>query len=406
MKFSYQNYVCFFLIALAFIYIFSVAPEPALGDSLSFTIQAYKGFAFGSNATNHFLYSNILALLHVIFYSINVHFLFTGFSIFCSILFLFYLNGFLIQNRITEKSAFICITILGLSFTFWRQSIITEVYTFYLLFVILFLNRFWHFINEKKISDFYKSSLLFGILFLIHIQSILFIPLYLYLLIKNFKILKKHLFFGLLIVLSVFSILLIPVIIGRNSVIDIFTDGAYRESLFNFDIVILFKSLLKNLGFLFYNFIFFLVVLFFGFKKLLFWDYILIGILPFLAFVLKHNVSDIYVFHLVPYLFLLIILGHGLDKLNFKYIWMVLLLPVFYFASFTILSKTHFGKEMESEKNFKGGARYIFFPPLRGNPDLKYFKKIYFSDSLYKKPELKAMFPFVLEWENIEKQYK
>ena len=383
-----------------------MASDPALGDSLSFTLQAYKGFTFDSNATNHFLYSNILASLHYMLPFINVHFLFTGFSIFSAILFLFLLNRYLLLNKISEKSAFLCTAIMGFSFTFWRQSIITEVYTFYMLFVILFLISLWKFIIENKTSHFYKCSILFGILFLIHIQTILFIPLYFYVSIKNFKNLKANIIYGLLIIFSIFSILLIPVLLGHHDLLAIFTDDSYQSSLFDFKIHVLLKSFVKNLAFLIYNFSFFLIFAFFGFKKLPFWNYILIGILPFLAFVLKHEVSDIYVFHLVPYIFLLIIVGHGLDQVEFKYYLSVLLVPIFYFSSFKILEKLDIGKKIEAEKHYKGGVRYIFFPPLSGNPDLKYFKKNYFKDSLYNKPELKTMFPDILEWENIESQFK
>lgn len=402
-SFKYNTPIFLFLILLSIIYSFSLASEPALGDSLAFTNQAYKGFTFDSNATNHFLYSNVLALLHYILPFINVHFLFTFFSVFCGILFLYLLNTFLLLNKISEKSAFLCIAIMGFSFTFWRQSIITEVYTFYLLFVILFLISLWKFIIENKILDFYKFSILFGIILLIHIQSILFIPLYFYVLIKNFKSLKINSIYGLLIVLLISSILLIPVLLGHHDLLAIFTDDSYQNSLFDFNIQVLLKSVLKNLGFLIYNFLFFLFFLIYGFKKLSFWDYILIGILPFLAFVLKHEISDIYVFHLVPYIFLMIILGRGLDQIKFKYYWTVLLIPVFYFFSFKILKKLEVGKKIETEKYYKGGVRYMFFPPLNGNPDLKYFKEIYFKDSLYNKPELKSMYPDVIEWEKIYK---
>jgi hypothetical protein len=402
---NYKKFLWLLLVILGLVYTISMSAEPALGDSLSFTIQAYKGFVIDSNATNHFLYSNILALLHFIFPFLNPHFLFTGFSIFCSILFLFYLNKFLLLNKISDKSAFICVSILGFSFTFWRQSIITEVYTFYLLFVINFLISVWKYIQDHKTLDFYKISILFGVLFLIHIQSILFIPLYFYILFKNFKTLRANLIYGILIVLLIFSILLIPVFFGHHDFLAIFTDDAYQSSLYDFKIQVLLKSFVKNLGFLFYNFLFFLFFLYYGFKKLLFWDYILIGILPFLAFILKHEVSDVYVFQLVPYIFILIILGSGLDRIKFRYFWAVLIIPTFYFFTYKLLENSDFGKKISTERNFKGGLRFMFFPALKGNPDLNYYKKIYFKDSLYKRPELKAMYPDVIEWENIKKQY-
>ena len=308
---KHQTNVLFWLLLLAIVYVFSIAKDPTLGDSLPFTIQAYHGFTFESNATNHFLYTNFLALVYKILPFINPHFLFVGVSIFSGILSLFYLHKLLGLLDVSPKSSLMCVLIFGLSFTFWRQSIITEVYTFYLVFVILFLLNLFKFLKEKNIKHFYYLSFFFGVLFLIHIQTILFILLYIYFLFKNFGYLKKHIVYGGLITILLFSVLLIPVVLGYNSFISIFTDNAYQDSIFNFNIVTILKSSVKNLGFLIYNFIFFIVFIFWGLKNKNGIDYILIGIIPFLAFCIKHNISDIYVFHLVPYVFLLILLGRG-----------------------------------------------------------------------------------------------
>jgi hypothetical protein len=131
----------------------------------------------------------------------------------------------------------------------------------------------------------------------------------------------------------------------------------------------------------------------------------LIAIAPFLFFCIKHDVTDSYVFHLVPYVFILILIGRGLDAFPKISLLLPLLLPLFYFASFKIVENTAYGKTIEKEKNFKGGVRYMFFPALNKNPDLKKFLEKYNSDSLYKKPELKVMYPFVKRWEDIKKTY-
>ncbi|MGO4709108.1 DUF2723 domain-containing protein [Chryseobacterium sp. 2TAF14] len=401
---KYLNYVFICLILLAIIYFFSIGKDPALGDSLVFTVQAYKGFEFESNATNHFLYSNFLALSHKILPFLNVHFLFVGISVFSGILSLFYLQKLLPLFEVTQKSTLICLLIFGFSFTFWRLSIITEVYTFYLLFVILFLINIFKFLKEKKPKYFYYLSFLFGLLFLIHVQTILFIPLYCYLIIRHYKILKIHAVYGIVITVFVFSILLIPVALGRNSLISIFTDGAYQDSIFNFDMKIIFKSLIKNIGFLIYNFLFFLVFMFLGLKNRNKIDYIIIAIAPFVFFCIKHNVSDVYVFHIIPYIFLLALIGRGMDSFpKTIYFFLPLLFPIIYFMTYKITKSTKTGENFEKEKGFKGGTKYMMFPPMSENPDLSFFIKKYKEDSLDKEPELKYMYPFALEWEKIKK---
>uniref|UniRef100_UPI00352434CA hypothetical protein n=1 Tax=Chryseobacterium gossypii TaxID=3231602 RepID=UPI00352434CA len=144
-KNNYNIYLAILLSFMGILYFCSIAKDPSLGDSLAFTVQGYRGFEFSSNATNHILFSNFLSLLHKIFPFINVHFLFVGVSILSGILTLFYLNKLLNLLGISPKSSFICVMVLGFSFTFWRQAIITEVYTFYMLFSILFLLNLFKF---------------------------------------------------------------------------------------------------------------------------------------------------------------------------------------------------------------------------------------------------------------------
>lgn len=399
-----DNIYIFPLLFIGIMYICSIAKDPSLGDSLVFTIQGYKGFEFSSNATNHILFSNFLSLLHKIFPFVEVHFLFVGVCILSGILSLFYLSRLLNLLDISPRSSLICIMILGLSFTFWRQAIITEVYTFYLLFSILYLINLFKFIQRKEIKYFYYLSFLLGILFLIHIQTILFLPLYLYFIFRNFTILKMHIIYGVIITFLLFSVLLIPVFMGRNTFISIFTDNSYEDSIFNYDPSIILKSIIRNLVFLIYNFLFFTVFLFFGLKNKAHLDYIAIGIIPFLVFCIKHNVSDGYVFQLIPYVFLLILMGRGLDYFPKIYIILPLFFPVIYFTSYKIVEKTSLGKTFDKEKYYKGGTRYILFPPLNGNPDWDYFINKYKGDTLYNDPNLKYLDSSIREWDEIRKK--
>lgn len=402
---KYSAYLFFCLFFIGIIYIFSVAKDPLLGDSIIFTLQAYDGFNFNSNATNHILYSNFLALFHKILPFINIHFLCVGVSLLSGIISLFYLNKLLQLLNISHKSSLMCILIFGLSFTFWRVSVITEVYTFYILFVILFLINLFKFLKDKHIIYFYYLSIFLGILFLIHIQTILFGPLYLYFIIKNFKVLKQHIIYGGLITFLISSLLLIPVVMGYHPFINLFVMVSDEDSFFNIVPAVVAKSIIRNFAFFTYNFLFFIIFIYWGLKNKTNLDYILIAIAPFLIFCIKHDVTDSYVFHLVPYLFILILIGRGLDSFPKISLALPILLPLFYFACFKIVANTQYGQTIEKEKNFKGGVRYMFFPALNNNPDLKVFLKKYQTDSLCKKPELKVMQPFVVRWEEIKSKH-
>lgn len=395
------------LFCFLIIYSFSIGPDPILGDSLAFTVVATKGFDLATNATNHFLYINLLAILHKILPFINPHFLFVSFDIFCSLLTLYSLRKLLLLLGNKDATTILVICIFGFSFTFWRSTIMTEVYSFYLLFVTLFLKQAFQYRIEKKPYDFYWTTLLFGILFLIHIQTILLVPLYLYFLIENCKSDKMKLLAGFLIPTFLFSVLLIPVIQGKHSFIAIFTDNAWGNSFFHFE----FKSFLKSLGrnsfFLIYNFLFFLYFILKGFSRSNYKIYISLAVIPYLFFILKHDVSDSYVFQLVPYLFLLIVIAQGIDQVEFrKGLVMVILIPVIYLVAVPVVDFTGFGKKINRETGFKGGVHYFFFPALRGNPGIDSFINAYDNNQLENKPTFDLQYKYAKEWVEIKKNYQ
>jgi hypothetical protein len=387
------------ILIFAFIYIFSVGPDPVLGDSLAFTIVASNGFDLATNATNHFLYINFLALSHKILPFINPHHLFVGISITCSLLTLIFLRRFLALFEIKKVNIDILVLLFGFSFTFWRISIITEVYSFYILFVTLFLYHIFSFIKTRKITYFYYSAILFGTMFLIHIQTILLIPFYLYFLYENFRNERINILKGIFIPAIIFSILLIPVVQDKHSFIAIFTDNAWGNSFFELKFETFIKSLGRNLIFLIYNFSLFLFFIVAGIKKAGYKKYFLIALLPYVVFILKHDVSDSYVFHLVPYLFLLVLIGKGLEKLQLipKYV-LVFSLPLIYFMTYKMVKYTGFSHDITTKTGFKGGVRYFFFPPLNGNPTIDVFIKSYEENKFKDFPQN--------EKNNFERQYQ
>lgn len=388
------------------IYIGSVGSDPILGDSLVFTVIASQGFDLETNATNHFLYINLLALSHKILPFVNPHYLFVSISIFCSIVTLYFLRRLLILFAVKENILNFLVIIFGFSFTFWRVSVITEVYSFYMMFSTLFLYKVFSYVKNKKSMDFYYSAILFGVMFLIHIQTILLLPFYFYFLYDNFRNQKTNITIGLLLPALIFSFLVIPVIQGKYNFMAIFTDNKWETGFFEFEIKTFIKALARNLAFLIYNLIFLLFFIFKGFKNVGYKKYILFALLPYFYFVLKHDVSDSYVFHLIPYVFLLIIIGKGLGELQFaKNNILVLILPICYFFSFKTIEHTRLGKIINEEKRFKGGVRYIFFPPLNGNPKIEKFIEVYDNNLLRDKESFERQYKFAIEWQQISMRY-
>lgn len=394
------------LLFLATVYLLSIGSDPILGDSLVFTVVASKGFDFATNATNHFLYINLIAFLHKLFPFINPHYLFTCFSIICSLLTLFFIHKLFLLFHLKQITADILLLLFGFSFTFWRISVITEVYSFYILFATLFFYSSFSYIKNKTIAAYYWSMFLFGIMFLIHIQTILLIPFYLFYLYKNSFKNWSLLLLGILVPTLIFSLLFIPVLLGKHNVMAVFTDNAWGKSFFNFDLITSIKSLLRNTAFLIYNFLFFVLFIFKGCRTIQYKEYHFLILLPCVLFILKHDVPDSYVFQLVPYLIVLIIIGKGLESFRFKSkILLPFIIPAFYFTFYRAVSFTQAGSNLDYETNFKGGIRYYFFPALRGNPTLESFINTYKDNKIKDRKILENQYRFAKEWMLIKKEY-
>ncbi|SDE00419.1 protein O-mannosyl-transferase family [Riemerella columbipharyngis] len=390
---------------IAIVYVFSIAKDPILGDSLAFSVQACKGFDIGTNATNHFLYSNFLALIFKLFpISVNPHYIFTSVSILFSIATLWLIRKFLLLFDISHKNTLLLFFLLGLSFTYWRISIITEVYAFYIFFTVLFLYYVFRYVKTPKNSTFIILSFILGLCFLIHIQSILLIPSYLLLAYKSMKIDYKQTIIGTCLFLVVSSILLIPVALGKHDFMAILNDDNPNYSFLKINIIESCKALLRNIGFLVYNFTIFLYFILIGFRKIQYKKYVLAILIPYFVFIIKHDVSDSYVFQLVPYVFLLVAMGKGVEcKFNRLPIAIVLILPLFYFSTYKIIGYTQFGKKINNEKGFKGGVRYLMFPALNGNPPIDVFIKDYQNGKIDKKEEFKTQYNYAIEWKEKNK---
>lgn len=398
------------IILLGIIYIFSIGETPILGDSIVFTVIGNKGFDLATNATNHFLYINFLALVHKILPFVDTHYLFVGISILSSLVSLYFIKKTMMLLGVNRQVANIMVLFTGLSFTFWRVSIITEVYAFYLMFFCIFLHQLISFNKTHQNKNFYAMAITLGIMLLIHIQTILLVPLYLFVLWSKRKEIGKNIIAGVVIPLLFFLILVVPVLFNKHSFMAIFTDDMWgTRGVKAYEFI---KSIARNIGFLLYNFLLFLIPLFLGIKKRKYSLYFVIALIPYLIFILKHSVSDSYVFHLVPYMFFIMIIGLELDNVQYrKYYKLIyfgtLLFPLAYLLSYSIVEKTTFGNQIEEKKGFKGGVRYLFFPPIKGNPNLETFIEEYQKgkipfDSDEEKKNFGKQYDYAVEWEKMK----
>ncbi|MCB0852322.1 MAG: hypothetical protein KDD63_08880, partial [Bacteroidetes bacterium] len=119
------------LLGIAIVYLLTRSSYPGFGDSIGFLLFAERGFDLATNATSHFLYTNVNHLALVLFPQANPVSVLVGvsliFSLFCVIFTYKYI-------KLISKDTFntlVPLLIFALSFTWWRQSVIVEVYTFY-----------------------------------------------------------------------------------------------------------------------------------------------------------------------------------------------------------------------------------------------------------------------------------
>ncbi|MFN3404016.1 MAG: protein O-mannosyl-transferase family [Cytophagaceae bacterium] len=381
------------------IYLYNGSTSMTFGDSLGFYKAAEQGYELSTAAVSHFLYANAFALFYK---STPFSIYFSGilFSILSSIIALYFLYKTiftLTQNKIT---ALCSVVVMGLSFTFWRQTEIIEVYSFNnLFFSILLYLTICDLINNKNDNN-YATSIIYGLILIIHIQNILLIPFFfIYLIHSNNYQINLNTIYSVSIVTLIFSILLIiPLIYQTNTISSIFFQNKeIGEKVLGLEFTTFLKGGIKSLGYLAYNFHIFIIFFILGLIRIYntnkkFFILIISGILPFWGFAMRFDVPDNYVFFLQPY-FLLVIAGAiaGNDlikktKLHFLIpVSLTLIIPVFYYSLYLTAIKVSFLKELHEKKLYKGGLKYLTWPGMRNNPNmLDYCKIIYLSDS---KPE-------------------
>jgi hypothetical protein len=364
------------------------------GDSMGFLTSVTIGRDLATNATNHFLYVNLVAAFSQFLPSGSLFGNSVLFSIICSVItiYIVYKTALLISaNNSVSLSAAV---MLALSFTYWRQTEIIEVYTCN----NMFFTGMLYFVTKDIYSGENRNQLpvtmFYGIALLVHIQNILLIPFYLIYLWqvsgKNYlKILVNLIVLGL--VSSV--LIIIPLVWKTNSVISVFFDDNFQDKATEIQLTVVLKGLLKSIGYFLYNFhlwtFFILHGIYLLFRKnKQYFILLVIAAVPFWGFACRYDVPDNYVFFQQAYICMVIASVFSLQYWLCKFTALKLLpfitilcFPLFYWITWNFSLKVKELDDLNRQKAYKGGLKYLLWPGMRANGGdlLKISKEIYSS---------------------------
>jgi hypothetical protein len=361
---------------IGMIYLLNRSPYPGFDDGLGFLLDAETGFNLHTNATNHVLYNNLQHVLARVFFFLPTTLVLTMLPIICSVLTLnrIYQIGNVFTGPLV--TSLMPVIILGLSFTFWQQSEIIEVYAFNNLLFVNFLYFAIKDLQRNRHDNYIWVSLFLGLGLLTHIQNILSIPFFLYYLLwqNNLRIGQK--LAGLGIFAGLFFLLFIPPLLGNmNTAAAVFFDRHFQDSVTAFSFADLLTGIGKGTMYLIYNFHLFLIFILHGWylmwrdRRNLFGLMALL-LVPYLGFAVKYNVNDNHVFFLIPYILIVLPSVFSFVSLAFKLIghmsWMLPLLimmsPMMYGAAAMLGTNIGFVAKYDVEKAYKGGAVHLLWP--------------------------------------------
>lgn len=369
-----------FLIFLIFFLIYYVGSfsKISFGDCIGFALDAEnRKFLTDFMPLTHFLYINTAIFFSKILGMDSV-FVMRLMSVipaaFTVSLVYILIKEFIEENWIALTST----AVFGFGFTFWRSAETVEVYTFNALFVILFLVFSIKSLKEKSQKYIIVSGIFLGLSLWVHIQNIMLIPAYFYLLYQLGSKLKT-----VVISFVLFTILFL-VMFFANHLQDIepkyvFTSkkGPWVQNTFQQSILDLVKDVVKSILYLLYNFNIFIlfsvsgiIYLFKNFRKESL--FLFTASLFTLGFATFYSVSDNYVYFIPFYLIFVIFIALGIKKLSVKYPlrklrFAPLFIPLFYVFSLYIVSMIPQANEFHQKKLYKGGLNYYMLPWLHDN---------------------------------------
>lgn len=360
------------MLLLGIIYLLNRSPYIGFNDGMSFLLSASKGWDLDTNATSHFLYNNLLHVLLKVFFFLPQVFVLTTFSIICSLLAIWIFGkvlGLFSQDRFLNAMAMLT---LGLSFTFWQQTEVVEVYAFNNVIFLSCLYLGLRDIFGEHRKGWFWLSILMGLGLLTHIQHILSLPFFLFYLFGKNELFLARKLGGLLLTLALASpLFLLPILLQTHSLMAVFIESKFQSDLFGMDLGAMLKGIGLGLGMLCYNFLFALPFVLKGWLRLWKTDrqrvwLLLLVLLPYFGFAFKYSVNDNHVFFLAGYFVLLLPLGLGLKGIrlgNWALAALVVIMPMAMYASASILAKqVPRLREYDSAKAYKGGVLHLLWP--------------------------------------------
>lgn len=364
------------------IYIWGSFARIPFADCVGFVLTVEQGeYMTTATATSHFLYVNTAIAIKDIFglNGIEANRILVLISAALSVVFVYCSVLSLKANTITSAVAAV---VFGLSFSFWRNAEIPEVYTYNCLWIsLLFLSVIESFYSEKKIYII-PSGLFLGISLWLHIQNILLIPgffIFIYYMRENRKealasFILFFIFFISLFILNYFQGL--PLNSPYSS-----DQGHWLEDSFKKTITQYLSDFVKSIFYVIYNytiFIFFgivgIITLFKNNREMFFVFFV--SSFSVYGFSTFYAVSDNYVFFLPFNIIFAIAIGYGMmhrQKIFRKLSFTVILIPLFYILSYFVIGQTDKGKEFDDFKSYKGGLSYYLLPWLNNNKGILEF---------------------------------
>jgi len=378
---KYFTGLLLFLIFLG-IYIWGSFARIPFADCVGFVLTVEKGeYVTTATATSHFLYVNTAIAIKDIFglNGIEANRILVLFSAALSVVFVYYSVLSLKANVITSVVA---ATIFGLSFSFWRNAEIPEVYSYNCLWISLFfLSVIRSFYTEKKIYII-LSGIFLGISLWLHIQNILLIPgflIFIYFMRKDRKeavlsFFIFSIFFISLFILNYFQGL--PLNSPYSS-----DQGQWVEDSFKKTLIQYLSDFVKSIFYVIYNYTIFIffgiigIITLFKNNREMFFVFLVSSFFVY-GFSTFYAVTDNYVFFLPFNIIFAIAIGYGMmhrQKIFRKISFAVILIPLFYIFSYFIIGQTNKGKAFNDFKSYKGGLSYYLLPWMNDNKGILEF---------------------------------
>lgn len=363
------------MLGFALLYWFQRSPYVGFSDGLSFLQSASHGFDTATNATSHFLYNNILHVLLLAFPFIPQVEVLTAFSVVCSLFTLIVIYHAARQLTPSQGVAMLPVAAIGVSFTFWQQSEVIEVYAFNNLVFAAFAFVTIKDLRQNNRRNYLIASILLGIGLLTHIQHVLAIPFFLGYLFWRNRLSPVQKVLGMVPWMALMSILFVlPAVTHQNTWQSVFFEPKFQSALLGINLMTLGKGLLLGIAILVYNFQLTLILIGRGWVRMWRAEPALatwMGLLglPYLLFALKYSVNDGHVFYLCFYIVMALSLTYSIEHTPKVMGRLPLLLPaVTLLPVLLYVGATFIGKELpalkdyDKEKAYKGGVTHLLWP--------------------------------------------